>query len=254
VGAAALGSMIVDGGFRLMQLPGRLVAERGLLARRSVSIDRARVRALEVRDSLPWRGLGLAGLRAIVGGVASGRGEARGRTALLPAGPAGDVWALAARLDPAAGRELDPHPRAALPRRITRAVALPLAGALAALLLGAPWVAAALAVLALATVPVAVDRYRSLGNRLQGGRLALREGSLARRHSVVHPEGVVAYRVSQSLTQRRAGLCTLTAFLGQGAGSRRTLDVGAPHAAGLLARLEPDLLRPLLAGDPGPEE
>jgi putative membrane protein len=189
----------------------------------------------------------------VVGGVPSGRGDARGRTALLPAGPAEEVWALAGRLDPAVRRRLDPHPRAALARRLTRAVALPVAGALAALALGAPPVAAGLGVAALAMVPVAVDRYRSLGNRLEGGRLALREGSLARRHSLVHPDGVVAYRVSQSLTQRRAGLCTLTAFLGQGAGSRRALDVDASHAAGLLARLEPALLRPLLAGGSRPE-
>ena len=250
VTAAALGSMIVDGGFRLVELPGRVVAERGLLARRSVSIDRARVRALEVRDSPAWRVVGLAGLRAVVGGVPSGRGDARGRTALLPAGPAEEAWALAARLDPAVDRRLDRHPRAALPRRITRATALPVAGALVALALGAPQVAAGFGAAALVMVPVAVDRYRSLGNRLEGGRLALREGSLARRHSLADPEGVVAYRVTQSLTQRRAGLCTLTAFLGQGAGSRRALDVDASHAAGLLARLEPALLRPLLAGGP----
>jgi putative membrane protein len=58
---------------------------------------------------------------------------------------------------------------------------------------------------------------------------------------------VVAYRVAQSPFQRRAGLCTLTAFLGQGAGSRRALDVAPARAAALLQRLEPDLVGPLLA-------
>jgi putative membrane protein len=135
-----------------------------------------------------------------------------------------------------------------------RAAALPAAGAVVAAVL-APWpVAVALAAVAVLMVPVGLDRYRSLGNRLEGGRLGLREGSLSRRHALVVPEGIVAYRVSQSPFQRRAGLCTLTAFLGQGAGSRRALDVACGRAAGLLGRLEPDLVRPLLAGDTRPGE
>jgi putative membrane protein len=113
-------------------------------------------------------------------------------------------------------------------------------------------VAVSAAAVAVLMVPVGLDRYRSLGNRLQSGRLGLREGSLSRRHSLVVPQGIVAYRVSQSPFQRRAGLCTLTAFLGQGAGSRRALDVAPARAAGLLERLEPDLVRPLLAGGTRP--
>jgi putative membrane protein len=190
----------------------------------------------------------------VVGGVPSGEGDARGRTALLPAGPAAEAWRLAREIDPAVGAGLDPHPRAALSRRLVRAAALPAAGAVVAAVL-APWpVAVALAAVAVLMVPVGLDRYRSLGNRLEGGRLGLREGSLSRRHALVVPEGIVAYRVSQSPFQRRAGLCTLTAFLGQGAGSRRALDVASGRAAGLLGRLEPDLVRPLLARDTRPGE
>jgi putative membrane protein len=249
-GVAALGSVIVDGRFRLTETPARLVAERGLIARRSVTIDRSRVRALEVRDSPPWRALRLASLRAIVGGVASGQGDARGRTTLLPAGPRDEVWALARHLDPQVHRGLDPHPAAARSRRLARAVGPP---AIAAVVLAAvaPWPAAvALAAVAAVMVPVGLDRYRSLGNRLEHERLGLREGSLSRRHSLIAPRGIVAYRVSQSPFQRRARLCTLTAFLGQGAGSRRALDVDPGHAAHLLERLEPDLVRPLLEDRP----
>ncbi len=246
-GIAALGSMIVDGRFRLTERPGRLVAERGLVAHRSVTIERSRVRALEVRDSPPWRALRLAAVRAVVGGVPSGQGDARGRTTLLPAGAADEAWALVRHLDPRAHAGLDRHPRAALPRRLVRAAALPALGAAGAAALGLWPLAAALAVVAALMVPVGLDRYRSLGNRLEGGRLGLREGSLSRRHSLIVPGGVVAYRVSQSPFQRRAGLCTLTAFLGQGAGSRRALDVAPTRAAGLLERLEPELVTPLLA-------
>ncbi len=249
---AALGSVLVDGGFRLTETPERLVAERGLVAHRSVTIDRSRVRALEVRDSPPWRALGLAGLRAVVAGVPSGQGDARGRTTLLPAGSADEAWALARHLDPRAHRGLDPHPRAALRRRLGRAAGPPALAAVVVAALG-PWpLAVALAVAAAVMVPVGIDRYRALGNRLERGRLGLREGSLSRRHALVVPEGLVAYRVSQSPFQRRAGLCTLTAYLGQGAGSRRALDVAPARAAGLLERLEPDLVRPLLADRPRP--
>ncbi len=249
---AALGSVIVDGGFRLTETRDRLVAERGLVAHRSVTIDRSRVRALEVRDSPPWRVLGLAGLRAVVAGVPSGQGDARGRTTLLPAGSADEAWALAGHLDPRAHRALDPHPRAALRRRLARAAGPPALAAVVVAALG-PWpLAVVLAVAAVVMVPVGIDRYRALGNRLERGRLGLREGSLSRRHSLVVPEGLVAYRVSQSPFQRRAGLCTLTAYLGQGAGSRRALDVAPARAAGLLERLAPDLVRPLLADRPRP--
>ncbi len=246
-GLAALGSLIVDGRFRLVESRGRLLAERGLVAHRSVTIDRARVRALEVRDSPPWRALDLAALRAVVGGVPSGQGDARGRTVLLPAGSAGEVWDLARRLDPRVRDGLDPHPRAALSRRIVRAAGPPALAAVALALAGALPAAVAAAALAVVMVPVGIDRYRSLGNRLEAGRLALREGSLSRRHTLVVPEGIVAYRVAQSPFQRRAGLCTLTAFLGQGAGSRRALDLAPGRAGALLEGLEPDLVGPLLA-------
>jgi putative membrane protein len=252
--AAALGSVIVDGRFLLTERPGRLLAERGLVAHLSVTIDRSRLRALEVRDSPPWRALDLAAVRAVVGGIPSGQGDARGRATLLPAGPADEAWALVRHLDPRAHDGLDRHPRAALPRRLVRAAGLPAVGAVAAAAAG-PWpLAVALAALAVLMVPVGLDRYRSLGNRLERGRLGLREGSLSRRHSLVVPEGVVAYRVSQSPFQRRSGLCTLTAFLGQGAGSRRALDVAPAHAAGLLERLEPDLVAPLLAARTRPRD
>ena len=253
-GVAALGSVIVDGRFRLLETPERLLAERGLIAHRSVTIDRSRVRALEVRDSPPWRVLDLAALRAVVGGVPSGQGDARGRTTLVPAGSSDEVWGLVRHLDPRAHRGLDPHPRTARARRLTRAVGPPVLAAVAAAVLG-PWqLAAALAAVAALMVPVGLDRYRSLGNRLEDGRLGLREGSFSRRHTLVVPRGVVAYRVSQSPFQRRSGLCTLTAFLGQGAGSRRALDVSPARAADLLSRLEPELVAPMLAGLPRPRE
>lgn len=239
-----------DGGFRLREERGRLAAERGLLDRRSVAIDRRRVRAYEVRDSPPWRLLGLASLRAVVGGVAEGSGDAQGRTTLLPVQRRPRVWELLRRLAPGAPEGLTPHPPAARARRLTRATALPLLAAIVTGALGLTAAATALALTTLAMVAVGLDRYRNLGHRLERGWLALREGTFVRRHALIEPGSVVGYRISASPAQRRAGLCTLTAHLGQGAGTRRALDLAHADAVRLLAAAEPELVGPLVERPP----
>jgi putative membrane protein len=245
---AAVGSALVDGGFRLTERRGRLMAERGVIERRSVNIDRRRVRAFEVRESPVWRLIGLASVRAVVGGVPEGSGDAKGRTALLPVERRSRVWDLVRRLAPGVPEGLTPHPRAARVRRLTRATALPAAGAIATGALGLAAPAIALAAATLVMAAVAVDRHRSLGHRLERGWLGLREGTFVRRHALIEPGSVVSYRISASPFQRRAGLCTLTAHLGQGAGSRRALDLAHADAVALLATVEPELFGPLVAG------
>lgn len=247
---AAVGSVLVDGGFRLTEARGRLTAERGLRDRRSVTIDRRGVRAFEVRDSPPWRLLGLASLRAVVGGVPEGSGDAQGRTTLLPVERRPNAWALLRQLAPGAPERLDPHPPAARRRRLARAVAPAAVAAAVTGALGFTAPAVALAVATLLMIPVGLDRYRSLGHRLERGWLGLREGSFVRRHTLVEPGSVVAYRLSASPFQRRAGLCTLTAHLGQGAGSRRALDLAHGEAVALLAAAEPELVGPLVERRP----
>jgi putative membrane protein len=93
---------------------------------------------------------------------------------------------------------------------------------------------------------VGLDRHRQLGHRFDGRRLALRGGSLQRRWSELDPDAAVAFDVTSSPGQRRAGLCTLTLHLGQGAGSRRALDLGDGQATALLAQIRPQLFEPLL--------
>ncbi|MGH3039897.1 MAG: PH domain-containing protein, partial [Gaiellaceae bacterium] len=85
-----------------------------------------------------------------------------------------------------------------------------------------------------------------------GRRLALRGGTLRRRWSEVDPAGVVSFDLRSSPGQRRAGLATLTVHLGQGAGSRRALDVGEEQAVELLRRVQPQLFEPLNRRRPGP--
>jgi putative membrane protein len=245
VGAAA-GSLLVDWDFTLSDEGERLSAVRGLLTRRVVSLDRDRIRGADIRDTPARRPLGLVSVTAIAAGL---RGRTGGTT-LAPVLPASDATALVRAVDAAApGFEtpLTPHPAAARGRRLTRALAAPLVVLAVTLGLRVPWAIAAALVLVVLAVPLALDRYRQLGHRFDGRRLTLREGSLRRRWSELDPSAAVAFDLRSTPGQRRAGLCTLTLHLGQGAGSRRALDLGERQAAGLLAELDPALLRPLLA-------
>jgi len=161
----------------------------------------------------------------------------------------GDLPALLGAVDPSApnpGAPLTAHPRAARLRRLVRTLSLPLAGLAVAAALGVWWgVAVALVALAPAAL-LALDRYRQLGHAFDGRRLALREGSLRRRWTELDPDASVGFELRSSPGQRRAGLATLTVHLGQGAGSRRALDLGEEQAATLLRRVRPQLFVPLL--------
>jgi len=242
VAVAVIGSVLVDGDFRLTRDGDRLTAERGLLRRRSVSIDRGRISALEFGDTPLWRAVGLVNLRALVAGVGSGDGEARGRTNLLPAADPSTSWRLAKSIDRRATTELNAHPPAARSRRLVRAVVVPALATVVALA-ALEWVAAGVLLAAtLIAIPLGRDRYSSLGHSVVNGRLAMRGGSLSRRHTVIDPATVASYRISSSPFQRRVGLCTLTASMGRGAGSRSALDIGHRQAVAVLAATEPKLL------------
>jgi putative membrane protein len=243
--AAAVGSLLVDWAFTLRDEGERLAATRGLLTRRAVHLDRDRIRGADVRDSPLRRPLHLASVTAIAAGL---RGRTGG-TLLAPVVRSEAVPALLRAVDPTAPDPSAPlvaHPPAARWRRLTRALPLPLAGLVAAAIFGVVWAVAAAAALTAAAVPLALDRYRQLGHAFDGGRLALRGGTLRRRWSEVDPEGVVSFDLRSSPGQRRAGLATLTVHLGQSAGSRRALDLGEGQAAELLRRVQPQLFEPLL--------
>lgn len=243
---AAAGSLLVDWGFTLLDQPERLTATRGAVTKRSVSIDRARVRGVDVRDTPPRRWLGLASVGAVAGGIQGGEG---GRATLAPVLPADDAGELVRALEPSApdpSAALVRHPQAARPRRFVRALPLPLAAVVLAAALGSWWAAAAAALLAVLAAAVALDRYRQLGHRFDGRLLAVREGSLMRRWSVLDPAAVVSFELRRSPGQERSGLCTIVLHLGQGAGTRRVLDVGEAQARDLLAALDPPLLGALV--------
>jgi len=245
--AAAAGSLLVDWDFTLRDEGERLAASRGLLTRRLVHLDRDRIRGADLRDTPPRRRLRLASVTAIAAGV-SGRS---GGTTLAPVVRVEEAFALLRAVDPAAPDPTAPltaHPPSARARRFVRALALPALVVAVVAALGPLWAAAIALAAAVLAIPLALDRYRQLGHAFDGRRLVLREGSLRRRWSELDPGAVVSFEVKTSPGQRRAGLATLTVHLGQGAGSRRALDLGQEQASSLLSEVRPQLFEPLLPG------
>jgi putative membrane protein len=242
---AAGGSLLADWNFELTDDGERFVARRGLLTSRTVAIDRARVRGLDLRDSPLRRAFDLVGVHGVAGGIGGGRS---GRAVLAPVIRMEEARELLRRVDPAAQPDipLASHPPAARTRRIVRAVAAPAALAVLAFALGWRLPGVALVVLAALGIPLGIDRYRQLGHAFDGRRLAVREGSLSRRWTSLDPAAVVSYAVERSPFQARTGLCTVILHLGQGAGSRRVLDCSEEQAASLLASLDAPLLGPFV--------
>ncbi|HEY7483190.1 MAG TPA: PH domain-containing protein [Streptosporangiaceae bacterium] len=232
--------------FTLVTRDGSIVAERGLLTRRSVTLERRRIRGVELLDNPLERLAGVVRLRALVTGL----GDAAHRGTLLPASPAGVADEVAGRIVGAFGVPLVRHPKAARTRRVVRAVLPPLGAAAIAVFTGQPWAIVACLVLAVLAVPVGLDRYRQLGHAADDLRLSVRSGSLRRRRFIVERRAVVGWQLRQTLFQRRLGLATLVAAVGAGNGEITSLDMAAPDAVALARRITPDWITPFL--EPAP--
>jgi uncharacterized membrane protein YdbT with pleckstrin-like domain len=223
--------------------PGEIVAERGLFTRRSVSLERGRIRGVELRDNPVERLAGVVRLDALVTGL--GRAEHRGR--LLPAAPTGLAYAVAARiLGSTAPGPLRGHPATARARRVVRAMAPFFAAAGFAWLAGRASLAYVCLALSVLGVPLGLDRYRQLGHATGAGRLSVRSGSLRRHQAVVEHEAVVGWRLTQTLFQRRLGLATLTVTVGAGQGGYPAIDIAEPDAVAFAAEITPAWITPFI--------
>ncbi|MEU8245014.1 PH domain-containing protein [Nonomuraea sp. NPDC048916] len=235
--------------FRLKHRDGYLVAERGLINRRSVSLELRRVRGYEVVDGLAERWAGVVRAWAIVTGL----GDSSTRGQLLPDVPRAVALQVVADAIGPYQAPLRPHPPVARNRRLFRAVfpwlLLAALSGLAALLTGTLfwWILTVLALLLTGLgVPLGLDRYRSLGHGYDGSRLSVRSGSLRRVQAVVERRAVVGWRLRQTWFQRRAGVFTLIAGVGAGKGGYSAYDVSRAQAVGLPAEVNPDWLAPFL--------
>ena len=234
--------------FTLRGREGYLVAERGLVTRRSVSLERRRVRGFELVEGVAERWAGVARAWAIVTGL----GDSQTRGQLMPVVPRATLLDVVGEAVGPIATGLRAHPVAARRRRLFRAVFpwLLVAGcALAAALTWSPlwWGPVAVALLlAVLGVPLGLDRYRSLGHAYDGARLSVRSGSLRRSQAVVEERAVVGWKLTQTLFQRQAGLLTVTAGVGAGSGGYDAVDVGAAAGVAFAAEVTPDWLAPFI--------
>lgn len=255
--ASTVGYLLAFWNFRLTRHSGgTLHVTRGLITSRATSIEERRIRGVEMSEPLLLRAVGGARTIAIATGLRVGRGAERGGTMLVPPAPRASAQRVAVDVvgsaEPIIGSLSGHGPRAGR-RRLTRA----LGGALLVVALlgslrwitgwdassGWWWVISVAAVPL--SVPLAVDRARSLGHALVGGFVVTRFGSLVRRRAVLSTDAVIGWNVRSSLFQRRAGLVTLTATTAAGRQGYRLTDVPIDDAIAFADAAVPGLLRDL---------
>ncbi|MET8867787.1 PH domain-containing protein [Nonomuraea sp. NPDC004580] len=271
-------------GYELRRAEGGVLrVRRGLLATRSVSMEESRLRGVELVEPIPLRWAGGAKLDAVTSGLGD-RDENRRRRLLTPPLPraaalrvAGQVLAAegltpiadGGRSGPIAAEGLTPiagegllgrvglasHPRAALRRRVNRALiaAALVAGVLAGLglWLGQAFVTAGwITGLALAAVLTAFawDAYRTLGHGMRGRHLVMAYGTFARRTVVLRQDGIIGWTITRSPFQRRNGLLTLGATTAAGDGVYKVRDVSVDQGLKLADAAVPALLAPFVEG------
>ncbi|MGW2917398.1 PH domain-containing protein [Streptomyces angustmyceticus] len=243
-----------------------LRVRRGLFTTRSVTIERARLRGVLLREPLLLRAGGGALVRAVAGGLGN-REENRKRSGLLPPAPLPEALRVAGGAlrapFPGSGAPvaLAAHPRVALRRRRVRgllwavlpgtAVLAGLGAAFTPVLLHCAWI---YAVVATALVLwLARDAYRNLGHGIQGPYLVTRSGTFSRDTLALQREAVAAWTFSTSPFARRAGLVTLTAAVAAGEDGYRVPDLSAAEAPAFAAAAAPGILEEFLRHPGAPE-
>ncbi|MFC4589156.1 PH domain-containing protein [Sphaerisporangium corydalis] len=256
--ASTIGYILAFWAFRLTRTPGgTLHVTRGLITTRATTLEERRLRGIELSEPLLLRAVGGARCIAVATGLRVGRGAQRGGSMLLPPAPRAEALNVAARVIGTSGpltAELVPHGPAALRRRFTRALTTGaiFTGVLLVLSywLGLPaWTWQTTLVATVVAMPVAADRYRSLGHTIEGDHLVTRWGSLVRRRVALHRDGIIGWNVRRSFFQRRAGLATLTATTAAGGQGYSVWDVDLSEALRTADRGIPGLLTPFLVRD-----
>ncbi|MFC4010125.1 PH domain-containing protein [Nonomuraea purpurea] len=235
---------------------GVLRIRRGLLATRSVSMEESRLRGVELVEPIPLRWARGARLNAVTSGLGD-REENRRRRALTPPVPRSEALMVAADVlqegELLAGDGLASHPRAALRRRVSRALTAAVLIAAVPAALGL-WLGPALVttgwVTGLVLVPIltafAYGAYRALGHGMRGRYLTATYGAFARRTVVLRRDGIIGWTITRSPFQRRAGLLTLGATTSAGDGVYRVRDVSVAQGLTLAETAVPRLLAPFV--------
>jgi putative membrane protein len=250
---AVLGYLITNWGFTLSRdAQGRSFnVSRGLLTTSETSLERERVRGLEVVEPLGLRLVNAGRLAAIVTGVSASESS---RSQLVPPAPREVIDATGAEVlevtEPLQ-MALRKHGTAARRRRYTRALmgaaVLPVAFTGLAVADLAPWWLVLPALLGVpASLLLAADRYRRLGHGMTDDYVVVRSGSLRGRRDVLQRSGIIGWNVQQSWFQRRAGLATLVATTAAGRQAYAAVDIPEAQAVAFADAAVPGLVTPFL--------
>lgn len=243
--------------YSLRREDGNLVMSRGLLSTRSLTLERRRLRGVEVIEPLGVRMMRAARVDVIATGMRQQtQNESADPKTLLPAAPFEVARRVAADVlgsEAATATAVTGHPRAALWRRVRWGLysVLALVALLAVLgflltevLLHLAWI------LAVVLLPVAVflafESYRNLGHGLAEQHLVTRYGIGARRTAALLRTGVIGWTISASPFQRRAGLVTVKATTAANSGAYPVYDVGIDDGLRFADEAVPGLLTPFL--------
>lgn len=252
-------------GYRLVrEASGSFLVRRGLLTTRSMSLEERRLRGVMLVEGLGVRLAKGATTKAIAAGLATtSKDRNKEKDFLLPPAPREEAYRVSAEVlaeetTPLAVTDLARHPRAALRRRLVRAVVpvLVLAAVLAVVRATVSWmgwmpswVPPVSLLLLLATVPLAFDYYRNLGHTLSGRYLLTRHGAVSRHTVALRRNGVIGWTISRTFFQRRVGLATVAATTGAGSGEYKVYDVDESTGLAFAEQAVPDLLTPFLERD-----
>ncbi|MFD0557975.1 putative membrane protein [Stackebrandtia endophytica] len=225
-----------------------LRTSQGLLTTRIINRDENRIRGVQLVEPLQWRWFGGTDTEVIGTGLTSGSVKQNSASQILPKTPYRFARRVAHRVlgYPAFSETLTAHPKAALRRRINRAIATTV------VLTGLAWFLAYQEVIPAGWWPVtalllapalgfAVLSWRALGHARSGGYLVARSGPWFRTTVAIRDDAVIGLTVRQSLFQRRQGLVTLTATTAAGSGGYEILDAATEDVTALAADLLPEL-------------
>lgn len=243
--------------YRLSSEAGNLVMTRGLLTTRSLSLERRRLRGVELVEPLGARLLGAARVDVIATGMTQKSDDDKtDPKTILPAAPyetAREVAATVLGSTATTATEIVPHPKAARRRRIRWALYTVLAITMVQAILGlllttvllhSAWIS--LIVLTPTALLLARESYRNLGHGLAENHLITRHGIGARRTAALLRPGIIGWTITSSPFQRRAGLMTLHATTAANKGAYPIYDIGEKEGLTLANDAVPGLLTPFL--------
>lgn len=236
--------------FRLTRDRGNLHLSSGLFTTKSVTVEEAKVRGVELTEPVLLRVVGGAELSTLTTGLESGT------TQVLPPCPSDVATRVGTDVltDPEAmTTELTSHGSRARRRCWFRELSGALVVPLVAGLVNWRWdffpwtwwwIGAALFMVV--QVFAAEAAYRHLGHALTSRHLVAGSGTFTRIRTALETDGIIGWNVDQTIFQRRVGLATLTATTAAGSESVVIRDIDLAAAVALADSATPGMLTPFL--------